>query len=428
MARRSFRYGPGAKSLYFLSDARGEFQELARLDLASGEITWWTGDIPWDVSSLEVSPDRSRAALVTNEDGYSRLHLLDDLGAAVPQRVAKELPEGIVRNVGFSPDGARLGLTLGRPTAPFDAYSLDLASGALERWTFSERAGFDAREFVHPELVHVPSFDDRKIPAFVFLPPSGTQKPDADNAAESPTKRTRIPVLISIHGGPESQYRPSFSGLRQFYCRELGLAVIAPNVRGSIGYGKTYSRLDNGMLREDSVKDIGAVLDWIAGSGGQGLGLDPDRVAVTGGSYGGYMVLASLIHFGARLRAGIDLVGVSDFITFLENTGSYRVHLRRVEYGDERDPAMRAFFEKISPLRRIGALRSPLFLIHGVNDPRVPFSEAEQLVEGARATGQPVWTLYAENEGHGFRRRENRDFQQAATALFLRRFLLGEGS
>ena len=416
VARRRFRYGPDAKTLYFLSDARGEFQELARLDLSSGEITWWTGDISWDVSSLEVSPDRTRAALVTNEDGYSRLHLLEGLGEAAPRRVAKELPLGIVRNVGFSPDGTRLGLTFGRPTAPFEAYSLDLTSGALERWTFSERAGFEESEFVHPEIVHVPSFDGRRIPAFVFLPPA------ADEAS-----KPRIPVLISIHGGPESQFRPAFYGLRQFHCRELGLAVIAPNVRGSLGYGKTYTQLDNGMLREDSVKDIGAVLDWIAGPGGKRLGLDPDRVAVIGGSYGGYMVLASLIHFGARLRAGIDSVGVSDFTTFLENTGSYRVHLRRAEYGDERDPAMRAFFEKISPLRRIGALRSPLFLIHGVNDPRVPFSEAEQLVEGARATGQPVWTLYAENEGHGFRRRENRDFEQAASVLFLRRFLLGEG-
>ena len=429
ISRRSFRYGAEASTVLFLSDARGEFQELARLDLASGKTSWWSQGIEWGVSLLELSPDGSRAAFVTNEHGYSRLYLLegldlDGLGETLPKRTEKKLPTGIVSRLRFSPDGARLGLTFGRPTAPSEAYSYDLKSDHFERWTFSERAGFEERDFVHPALVQVESFDKRNIPAFVFLPPFADSKRPAVESVELDAPARRIPVLISIHGGPESQYLPSFSGLRQFYCRDLGLAVIAPNVRGSLGYGKTYSRLDNGMLREDSVKDIGGVLDWIAGPDGQALGLDAERVAVTGGSYGGYMVLASLIHFGARLRAGVDIVGLSDFTTFLEHTASYRVDFRRAEYGDERDPEMRAFFERISPLRGISALRSPLFVLHGINDPRVPFSEAQQLVEGARATGQPVWTLYAENEGHGFRRRENRDFQQAATALFLKRFLL----
>jgi dipeptidyl aminopeptidase/acylaminoacyl peptidase len=236
----------------------------------------------------------------------------------------------------------------------------------------------------------------------------------------TPRNPAKAPVVISIHGGPEAQYQPFFSPLIQYWVNELGLAVIAPNVRGSTGYGRTFTSLDNAEKREDSVKDIGALLDWIATQ----PTLDASRVAVHGGSYGGYMVLASLVHFGDRIKAGVDIVGIANFTSFLEKTSGYRVDLRRVEYGDERDPKMRDVFERISPANHADRIRSALLVAHGRNDPRVPFAEAEQIAAKVRAQGRPVWTVYADNEGHGFARKENRDYFTAATTLFFQKHLL----
>ena len=265
-----------------------------------------------------------------------------------------------------------------------------------------------------------------------FLPPLGGAGrgggPNGESASlksplPNPPRRgegtNRFPVLISIHGGPESQYQPLFSPIIQYYLNELGIAVICPNVRGSSGYGKTYVALDNAEKREDSVKDIGALLDWI----GQQSELDASRVAVTGGSYGGYMVLASLTHFGDRIKAGIDIVGIANYLSFLERTAAYRVDLRRAEYGDERDPAMKAVFERISPLNNADKIRSALMVVHGRNDPRVPFFEAEQIAAKVRASGKPVWTLFANNEGHGFAKKDNSDYQRAVEVMFLRKHL-----
>jgi dipeptidyl aminopeptidase/acylaminoacyl peptidase len=272
------------------------------------------------------------------------------------------------------------------------------------RWTYSETGGLDPSTFVVPQRISYKSFDGREIPAYVYKP-RGAKK---------------APVVISIHGGPEGQYQPFFTPLTQYWVSDVGLAVIAPNVRGSTGYGKTYVALDNAEKREDSVKDIGALLDWIAAQ----PDLDASRVAVLGGSYGGYMVLASLVHFGDRIKAGVDIVGIANFVTFLEKTSGYRVDLRRVEYGDERDPKMRAVFERISPANHADKIRSALMVAHGRNDPRVPFSEAEQIAAKVRAQGRPVWTVYADNEGHGFARKENRDYLNAAMTLFLKKTLL----
>ncbi|MBV8879669.1 MAG: S9 family peptidase, partial [Planctomycetaceae bacterium] len=258
--------------------------------------------------------------------------------------------------------------------------------------------------FVVPRRISYPTFDGREIPAYLYLP---------KNAAKAP-------VVVSIHGGPEAQYQPFFSPLIQYWVNELGLAVVAPNVRGSTGYGKTYTRLDNAEKREDSVRDIGALLDWIA----KQPELDPARVAVHGGSYGGYMVLASLVLFGDRIKAGVDIVGIANFTTFLEKTSGYRVDLRRVEYGDERDPKMREVFERISPANHAEKIRSALLVAHGRNDPRVPFSEAVQIAEKVRGQGRQVWTVYADNEGHGFARKENRDYFSAATSLFFLQHLI----
>ncbi len=391
-ASGSLRFLPGEK-IVLTSDARGEFRQMAMLEPAGGEARWTPSN--WDVTDLEVHGDR--VAYVVNEDGASRLTLTNP-------DVPVELPVGIVSGLKFSSDGKRLGFTLSRADAPSDAYTYEIAERKLVRWTYSETGGLDASTFVTPKRFAFKSFDGREIPAYLY----------------SPRGATKAPVVISIHGGPEAQFQPFFSPLTQYWVNELGIAVIAPNVRGSTGYGKTYTTLDNAEKREDSVKDIGALLDWIA----KQPGLDASRVAVFGGSYGGYMVLASLVHFGDRLKAGVDVVGIANFITFLEKTSGYRVDLRRVEYGDERDPRMREVFERISPANHVDKIRSALLVAHGKNDPRVPFFEAEQIAAKVRGRGRPVWTVYADNEGHGFARKENRDYLSAAMTLFFKKHLL----
>lgn len=397
-AIQGLSFAPDGKHAYLAIDAQGEFQQLARLDLRSGEYTWLAEDLQWDVSDIEVDPKTGNVAFTINEDGATRLFLLE-----AGKRRELKLPLCVASGLEFSPDGKRIGITLVRANAPTDAYSIDLASGELTRWTYSEIGGLDPQSFVDANRIKFKSFDGREIPAYYFKP-----------ANASP--QNKAPVLISIHGGPEGQYRPALAGMTQYCATKLGMAVIHPNVRGSSGYGKTYLKLDNGMLREDSVKDIGALLDWIA----EQPELDASRVAVIGGSYGGYMVLASLEHHGDRIKAGIDIVGIANFITFLESTAPYRRDLRRPEYGDERVPEMRAFLERISPTTNVAKIRSALMVAHGKNDPRVPFAEAEQIAAKVRERKLPVWTVYADNEGHGFAKRDNSEYVQAVTVLFLR--------
>lgn len=391
------RFTPDGRGLYLASDAAGEFQALARVDLGTMAYTWLTSEIPWDVAAIEVSRDGKRIAFTTNEDGASKLYFLDQDRAR-----PVDLPLGIVGGLEFSPDSRRLAMTLYRPDAPGDVYVLE--ESGLVRWTVSEVGGLNPAKFVKANRIHWTSFDGLRIPGYLTRP----------------AREGKVPVLIDIHGGPEGQYRPYFSGMAQFLAVELGVAVIHPNVRGSTGYGKTFTALDNADKREDSVRDIGALLDWI----GRQPDLDASRVAVIGGSYGGYMSLASLVHFGERLRAGIDIVGIANFTTFLKNTSAYRQDLRRAEYGDERDPKMAETFERISPSNHAGKIRSALLVAHGKNDPRVPFSEAKQIAERVRAAGRKVWTVYAANEGHGFARKENRDYLTAVIVLFLQEHLL----
>ncbi|MGE3777260.1 MAG: alpha/beta fold hydrolase, partial [Pirellulaceae bacterium] len=374
-------------------------------DLATKQYRWLTSDIPWDVDELEVEPVRGTVALSINADGASQLYVIEG-----DHRYELQIPLGIATGLDFSPDGQTLGITLARPDAPSDAYAVSLEDGRIQRWTFSEVGGLDPSRFVKPQRIQFSTFDGRSIPAYYF--------PPRQAAPDHP-----VPVLINIHGGPESQFRPYFSGATQHHVTELGIAVISPNVRGSAGYGKTYLQLDNADQREDSVKDIGALLDWIATR----PELDKQRVAVIGGSYGGYMVLASLVHYPERIRAGIDVVGIANFRTFLENTAAYRRDLRRAEYGDERDPRMREVFERISPANRADQIESALLVAHGRNDPRVPFSEAVQIAEKVRANGRSVWTVYAENEGHGFSKKDNDDYLRAVVVLFLEEHLVKHG-
>ena len=392
----AMKFAPDGKSVWLATDARGEFRELARLDLATMKYTWITADIPWDVDGIEVEPLSGTVAFTINEDGASALYLLER-----EKRRKINLPLGQIGSLEFSPDGKHLGFSLARPDAPADAYSLSLADGRLSRWTYSEVGGLSPETFLTATRVQFPAFDGRKIPAYYFKPRTASKGRPAG-------------VLINIHGGPEGQYRPGFNGTDQFYLNELGMAVIHPNVRGSSGYGKTYLKLDNADKREDSVRDIGSLLDWIAAQ----PELDASRVVVMGGSYGGFMVLASLTHYSDRIKAGVDIVGIASFRSFLKNTSAYRQDLRRAEYGDERDPKMQAFFEKIDPISNVERINSALLVAHGRNDPRVPFSEAEQIARSVRSRGRPVWTVYADNEGHGFAKKANRDYLTAAVVLF----------
>ncbi len=394
-AVEQMEFAPDGKSLYVTTDAGSEFLRLGRFDIDTNKWMWLSDGLNWDVDEFKVEPKSGEIAFLINEHGLSRLFVLNP---ATGQRRELNLPQCVASGLEFSPDGTALGLTIAKPNAPAEAYSIRLADDTLTRWAFSEVGGLDPKSFVAPTRIEFPSFDGRMIPSFVFKPRSAANR-----------DQKKMPVLISIHGGPESQYRPIFSAATQFFANELGITVLHPNVRGSAGYGKTYLQLDNAEKREDSVKDIGGLLDWIA----KQPDLDVSRVAVIGGSYGGYMVLATLTHFGDRIKAGIDNVGICNFITFLEKTAAYRVDLRRAEYGDERQPAMRSVFERISPLNNTDKIRSALLVIHGRNDPRVPFFEAEQIASKVRASGRSVWTVFADNEGHGFQKKENADFQRA---------------
>lgn len=385
--------------------AAGGFRRLVRLELKTGRLTVLTGEIRWNVESFELSPDGQQIALVTNEDGISVLRVINARNGRA--RTLPRLPTGVISGLKWHPRREELGFSLSSARSPMDVYSVDLSKRSLTRWTESETGGLNPETFAEPELVRLESFDGVAVSGFVYRP----------DPQKFPGKR---PVMLIIHGGPEAQSRPTFLARNNYLLNELGIALVVPNVRGSDGYGTEFLDLDNGFKREDSVKDIGTFLNWID----QQPDLDAGRVAVYGGSYGGYMVLACMVHFNDRLRCGIDVVGISNFVTFLKNTQDYRRDLRRAEYGDERDPAMNAFLERISPNRQAAKIKQPLFVIQGFNDPRVPVTESEQMVKAIREAGGDVWYLMAKDEGHGFAKKANADFQFYAMIEFLRANLL----
>jgi dipeptidyl aminopeptidase/acylaminoacyl peptidase len=400
---RAAAFSADGRSVYLATDRGADRNRLVRLDLGGGAPVPLAPKVSWGIEGLAVAADGSRVAFAANEDGISRLYLLDPRSGRVSPAPA---PDGVLAGLHFPASRAdRLFLAVESATSPLDAWSLDLRRGRSSRWTRSETGGLDPATFVAPELVRYPSADGVTVPAFLYRP-----------RAEG-----RRPVVVEWHGGPEAQTRPEFDPLVQFLVNELGIAVLQPNVRGSDGYGKAYLAMDDGVKREAALADIGATLDFVASR----PDLDASRVAAVGGSYGGYMVLATAVLHPDRIRAAVDIVGISSLPTFLESTQSYRRDLRRAEYGDERIPEVRAVLERISPLGRADRIRAPLFVVQGANDPRVPRSEADQIVRAARENGQEVWYLVAEDEGHGFRKKENRDFYLAATALFLDRQLNG---
>ena len=401
-------------SVFFVSNENDGAAELGQISLGeSPVITYVPSATSWDITQFVLSPDRQRGAFVANESGISRLYLFDP--DRLKYRRIEKIPLGLITDLSFSPNSKKLGMTLNSAQNPNEAFVLELgrkplSAGTLTRWTYSEVGGLDTTEFSEPivfsYLSQVEGIEKGlAIPAFAYLPPG-----------DGP-----FPVIIHVHGGPENQYRPRFNSDFQMWIDQLGAAVIAPNVRGSLGYGSYYITMDDGYKREASVQDIGALLDWIA----QQPQLDKNRVAIIGASYGGYVALASAVHYSDRLRAAVDRVGISNFVTFLENTQDYRRELRRVEYGDERDPEMRAFLERISPLNNVDKIKIPLFVQQGSNDPIVPKSESDQMVAALREQGQTVWYMNALNEGHGYSKKENRDLFEQATFLFLKKFLLG---
>lgn len=413
-------------ALWLLSDRHGDFRELVRLELATaqpqgqahgqpqgqpqgqgqapspGPVRRLTADIGWDIEAAALSPDRRWLALLVNVDGRGELRLMDaDTGrfAALPP-----LPPGSLTRMVWHPQRNELAFALSSALAPNQLYSLEWPAARVQAW-MREPAPVPGRQLAEPQVVRWPSFDARMIPGLLHLPPARFTGPR--------------PVLVSIHGGPESQARAGYAGRYNLLLQEYGIAVLQPNVRGSSGYGKRYLALDNGPLREDAVRDIGALLDWIATQ----PQLDASRVVVTGGSYGGYMSLAVAATYPQRIAGAISSVGISHFVSFLRRTESYRRDLRRAEYGDERDPAMREFLDRISPLTNAHRITQPLFVVQGRNDPRVPWTEAEQIVQRVRANGTSVWYLLADNEGHGFTRRENADYLFAANVLFLKQVM-----
>ncbi len=396
------RFSKDGEGIYASTDKESEFHRLAYIDLTTKKTKYLTTSISWDVDTFDLTHNGKRIAFVTDEDGASKLYLLD---TATEKISVVKHPAGVIGGIRWRRNGHDLAFSLTNARETSDAYSLDAATGKIDRWTASESA-MKTDMFPDAELVKWKSFDGKMISGFLYKPP-----------AKFTGKR---PVLVVVHGGPEGQSQPVFVGRSNYLLNELGIALIYPNVRGSTGYGKTFSQLDNGAKRDDTYKDINALFDWMATR----PDLDTDRIAVTGGSYGGHMTLAVATFYSDRIRCSVDIVGMSNLVTFLEHTEAYRRDLRRVEYGDERDPQMREYLEKIAPMNNLEKIKKPMFVIAGKNDPRVPVSESQQIADALKKQGTPVWLLIAKDEGHGYRKKQNQDFQFYSTVEFLQEYLL----
>ncbi|MDI1317678.1 alpha/beta fold hydrolase [Flavobacterium sp.] len=397
-------YSQNPNEIWLVTDRNNEFQRLAIMDLSSKKITYYTSSIPWDVAQYTLTQDKTKLAFITNEGGVNKLYLMDT--ATKNYSEVKNIPIGSIGGIGFTKNGSSLFFTQSTEDSSSDVYQLKLSSDEIVRWTGSELGEMQVENMSKPKFIEWNSFDKLKISGFYY--------------PASPKFSGKRPVIIQIHGGPESQSSASFLGANNYYTTEMGIAIIYPNVRGSSGFGKTYIAKDNGFLREDSVKDIGALLDWIALQ----PELDKDRIMIMGGSYGGYMTLATAFHYADRIKCSVDIVGISNFNTFLKNTEEYRRDLRRVEYGDERNPKMYSFLDKISPLNNTDKIKKPMFIIQGTNDPRVPLTEALQMRDKLKAQGNTVWYLEAKDEGHGFKKKPNVDFQRLAVIKFMENYLL----
>ncbi|MCI0659693.1 MAG: alpha/beta fold hydrolase [Acidobacteria bacterium] len=398
------KFGKDGKGVYVITDRSSEFRRLAYVELHTGKLSYLTTDIKWDVDGFQISPDGKTLAFITNEDGVSHIYILDT--QTKQKRAIASIPIGVISDLKWHNNSVDLAFNFKSTRTPNDVYSLDIKTEKLERWAQSVSGGVELEKFSAPDLIRWKSFDGRMISGFLYRPPS--------------TFNGKRPVVIDIHGGPEKQHRPGYGNDDNFYINEFGVAKIYPNVRGSSGYGKSFLNLDNGMKREDAVKDIGALLDWIKTQ----PDLDAERVMVQGSSYGGYVALSAAISFSDRIRGVVSDSGISNLMTTIENTEEWRRSIQRSEFGDERDPKIRTFLEKTAPLNNIQRIKCPLLIIQGKNDPRVPVSEAEAIVQAARKTGIPVWYLLAKDEGHGFVQPKNWEFRSYTIASFIKEYLL----
>lgn len=409
IAYNGARFSKDGKGIFLTTDRDFEFLRLSYVDLASMQPTYLTSNIKWDVEGFDLSDDGSTIAFATDEDGISKLYVLDT--ATRKYRPVTNVPTGVIGDLKFRKDSRDLGFTLSSAKSPSDVYSLDVNTNRLDRWTYSETGGLNTGNFAEPKLVKWQTFDRKTISGFLYRP----------DPQKFPGKR---PVIVNIHGGPEGQSRPGFLRRNNYFVSELGVALIYPNVRGSTGYGKTFLKLDNSFRRDDTYKDIGALLDWIK----QNPNLDGDKIMVTGSSYGGHMTWATATFYDDKICCSLPVVGMSNLVTLLEHTEAYRRDLRRVEYGDERDPEMREYLERIAPLNNSEKIRKPVFAVVGKNDPRVPWTESRQMLEKLKNNNVPTWFLMANDEGHGYAKKKNQDVQFYATIMFVRQFLLGDKS
>ena len=397
-------YSGDGRSLFITTDAEGEFRRLARLDIATGAITPLSHKITWDVEDLAMSSDDRWLAFTANEAGIGTLYVLDTRSGKISR--VKRVPPGSVQGIEWRPNSNDLGFNLTSPKTPWNAFSVNVRTGVVERWTRGDTGTVDVTRLADAELIEWKSFDGREISGFMYRPPASFKGPR--------------PVLINVHGGPEAQERPRFLGRSNYLLNELGMVVIYPNVRGSTGFGKGFLALDNGVLREHAVKDLGALLDWI----GRQRSLDASRVTIAGPSYGGLMALSAAAMYPARVRCVFDGFGISNIATFLDRAQPAIRPVRRGEYGDESDPEMRAFQERIAPVNQAQKIRAPLFIVHGRNDPAVPVQESEQMVAAMKKAGTPLWVMYATNAGHGFAdNRQNDEYSFYAWVLFMKTFM-----
>ncbi|MEO1654067.1 MAG: prolyl oligopeptidase family serine peptidase, partial [Bacteroidota bacterium] len=398
---------PNRPACLIVSDEFSEFLQLHYYDIAKKTFSPLTADIPWDVESLSIDKNGNRAAFSVNANGLSQLYILD-LQSLRYEKV-RNFPEGILRNLAINPEGNKVGFNLYSSYFRRKVYGYDMDKKELKRYHYAKKDKIptDSIAFTPAEAFTYKSLDpDTKesydIPAFIYK-----------------AKTKPSPVLIEIHGGPEYQIRATFNGFYQYLVNELGITVIVPNIRGSNGYGKSYMKMDDGFERENAIEDIGALLDWVKNQ----ESLDANRVAIYGESYGGYATLASLVRYSKRFKCGIDAVGISNWISYLKGTRDYRRDLRRVEFGDERDPKMAAFLEKISPANHTDKITSPLLIFQGLNDPRVNYKESEQIYEALSSQEKEVWYVLARDEGHGFNKYNNYLLQRNLMISFLKKYL-----
>ncbi len=399
-------FSKDGKGVYLITDKDNEFLKLAYYDIATGNLSVLTAGINWNVDAAAITKDGKQIAFVINEAGISNLYIMNT--ATKKYAPVTAIRAGVITDLQWHNDSKSVAFSFTTSTASNDVFEWNTATGKLTRWTESELGSTEIAALEPAQLIKWKSFDGREISGFLYK-------------ASSKFSGKR-PSIIFIHGGPEDQIRPVFQGSYNYFMNELGINLIVPNVRGSTGYGKTFMDLDNGMKREDALKDIGALLDWITTQ----PNLDPDRVMITGGSYGGYMTLACATHYSDKVRCFFDLFGPSDFNTYFKNTESYRRDIRRAEFGDERDTAVAAFFEKTAPLNNTDKITKPIFIVAGKNDPRVAYTESKQIADKISSKGGTVWFLMANDEGHGFAKKNNSDFLFYATVEFVKKCLINE--